>query len=121
MSRQGMNRGVEPGTRIIPAVILGLSLTATISMVHAGAQERGQPPSTSIAPSPAPAARPAPQPGPSNVTPGVPMDPRAASVPAVVGPIITPEDHGPEGPPAACLPFAFSDHRNQPRSASCRR
>ena len=81
MSRQGMNRGVEPGTRIIPAVILGLSLAATISMVHAGAQDRGQPPSAASTPPPAPAARPAPPPAPPNVTPGVPMEPRAASGP----------------------------------------
>src|SRR5262249_49357836 len=39
---------------------------------------------------------------PPSPTPGVPMDPRAPSVsaPGVVGPIITPEGHGPEGPPA---------------------
>ena len=100
MSRYGMNRGVEPGTRTIPAVILGLSLTAAASLVHAGAQDRGQPPSASTTPSPAPTERPAPSPGPPNVTPGLPMEPGMPPGLSVVGPIITPEDHGPEGPPA---------------------
>ena len=93
MSRHGMNRGAVAGTRIIPAVFLGLCLAATFSLARAGVQDGGQPPSVPDTP---PAAQPA---TPPSLTPGVPMAPRAAPVPPVVGPIITPEGHGPEGPP----------------------
>ena len=94
MRGHGRNRGVARGHRTAGAVILGLSLVATSGLVRAGLQDRGGSPQP-------PATQPAP---PPNVTPGVPMGPADSTHPnpvgPTVGPLITPEGHGPEAPAA---------------------
>jgi len=100
MSRHGNDHGVESSEFLIAACFWGLCLVAISSSVRAGAQDPGAPRSPT-----APPGRPAgrltqPPPG---VTPGVPMGgpgPELRPGVSAVGPIITPEGHGPEGPPA---------------------
>src|SRR5271165_1345933 len=100
MSRHGNDHSVETRDFVIAACLFGLCLVAISTLVRARAQDPGTPPTASAAPG-RPAER-LTQPPPS-VTPGVPMGaPGPELWPGVsaVGPIITPEGHGPEGPPA---------------------
>ncbi|MBV8126881.1 MAG: DUF11 domain-containing protein [Planctomycetaceae bacterium] len=100
MSRHGNDHSVETRDFVIAACLFGLCLVAISTLVRARAQDPGTPPTASAAPG-RPAER-LTQPPPS-VTPGVPMGapgPELRPGVSAVGPIITPEGHGPEGPPA---------------------
>src|SRR5271157_4829115 len=100
MSRHGNDHSVETRDFVIAACLFGLCLVAISTLVRARDQDPGTPPTASAAPG-RPAER-LTQP-PPGVTPGVPMgapEPELRPGVSAVGPIITPEGHGPEGPPA---------------------
>src|SRR5271157_3437893 len=96
MSRHGNDQSVETRDFVVAACLFGLCLVAISTPVRAGAQDPGTPPTASAAP-----GRPAER--PTQPPPGVPMGapgPELRPGVSAVGPIITPEGHGREGPPA---------------------
>ena len=100
MSRHGNDHGVEPRDFLIAACFFGLCLVGEIQLsVRTGAQDPGTPPDRirragppGRAAQPASARRHARS---ANGAPGPELRPGVSAV----GPIITPEGHGPEGPP----------------------
>ena len=103
MSRHGNDRGVEPRDFVIAACLFGLCLVAISSSgarqgsgsgtaahrIRRAGADRPSGPTSSLRPASRQECQWERQPGPE-LRPGV----------SAVGPIITPEGHGPEGPPA---------------------
>ncbi|MFO0892603.1 MAG: hypothetical protein U0790_26105, partial [Isosphaeraceae bacterium] len=108
MSRHGRKPGLAPRDLRVSAGAFCLSFLAAWGPTTRALAQEPERPAAPVAPAASapratapmsPPATPAAQPVPGP-TPGVPMPPRSPVGAAVVGPILTPEGHGPETTPA---------------------